>query len=1444
MKKIYLSTLLFLIIGLGSAKAQTGVSINTDGTDPDASAILDVKSTGKGLLIPRMDLAARNLIGTPATGLLIFQTDATPGFYFYNGTSWEKIAAGSSLSASLDNGKIFVGNISNTAIGVDLSGDATINNAGVITISNDAISNSKILNDAVGNTKIQDGAVTTSKIADNAVDGTKINLTGNANGDLMYYNGTDWVRLATGSNGEVLKVVGGIPAWGVDANNTYTGSTSVTLNAGSFERAALTGDVTAPANSNTATIANNAVTTTKINNDAVDNTKLSNMATQTIKGRNTAGTGDPEDLTPAQVRTILNVADGANNYVHPTQSAIDVDATNNGINVIDRVQVNTLGHVTSVTTRDLSNATTTNPGVMSAADKTKLDGIATGATANTGTVTSVATNNGITGGTITTTGTIGLTGNALSLHNLATNGLVTRTAANTLTSRSVATSGNGISISNGDGVAGNPTLSLNIGTGATQVAAGNHTHATLTRGAGLTGNNYDGSTATTWAVDFGNATLAGNGLKAQGNFGQFQPHGTYTDFNTNPAYWGWNYVQNNTNAPNATSSQWYRQVVSLGSDYPARGAGGYSLELAFPRYSHSAAGVWMRTVENGGIGGWTRIDAGAIGSGTTNYVTKWTSATTIGNSQIFDNGTNVGVGTNNPQSKLHVTDRVELSRMGLVGTYNSAEVQQIWSIGRAYNINTANNDFGNSYGIAYAHTNAGTATNKKPIANWGHQILFTHDGVRNASISLTNGNAFFAGNVGVNNTAPTERLHVIGNSLITGGINTGSNGTYNTFNTWTNLPNFAGFYSSNHNGAHFYPNNGSYGGWRMDGSRNSWHGLEFGRTTGGNISLMVGTTGQNWGGQTTGMHNNAQGWLWRFEHQTLYAAGFIDTDNTGFYMNPNGTSRLQSIHTDANLLNWPGYNGLAQAQGHYVWPGRSDGGGSWQQSWYLSSHGSWGLYTNTGLNVASHIFSGNNRVIDAGGGWHRSYGQAGWYSETYGGGWWMQDGTWLRTYNNRAILASGGLAGYGNLTFGTPFGMSPRIYANYDNAGSGGLMVSDDGGFADYNDGWIQYRGSNGILVRTNNTSWVGQYTMNNAEGGGGLNDKNLGTSNANWGTVGSSGLYWYRMYAGGFVNSSRTDCKRNITKINSSISDYLLSDIDNLSTYLYKYKEETDNMQKGIETKYRPNWHIGLLVEEAPDYLQDETFMGIDIYAASSLSLFGVKHNRQEIKEIKEIIGDSENNQKINDFGSVILNGTKVFVEYDEAFSIKLNKNTIPVITLTSNDPSVQLAILEKTENGFFIQSSKDVTNLNVDYIVFAKVNKNEKQKELVSQEILNGLKVDESNKQQIKNYLKAKDLEQKNLEERSKQEAIIIRENRLKEIGVQIGDPAKESNSEINTNTSVLSPTMSTEESVNYELNDKKTSRIDKNNVSNEKLKLFESIPTPAHDLRNINPISSDEK
>jgi hypothetical protein len=82
----------------------------------------------------------------------------------------------------------------------------------------------------------------------------------------------------------------------IDTSLVYTDATPL------LSRAALTGDVTAAEGSNATTIAN----------DAVTNAKAANMAQATIKGRQSGGgTGDPEDLTAAQARTILNVADGA-----------------------------------------------------------------------------------------------------------------------------------------------------------------------------------------------------------------------------------------------------------------------------------------------------------------------------------------------------------------------------------------------------------------------------------------------------------------------------------------------------------------------------------------------------------------------------------------------------------------------------------------------------------------------------------------------------------------------------------------------------------------------------------------------------------------------------------------------------------------------------------------------------------------------------------------------------------------------------------------------------------------------------------------------------------------------------------------------------------------------------------------------------------------------------
>ncbi len=73
-----------------------GIGTNT----PNPSALLDVESTTQGILLPRMTSTQRIAIASPATGLLVYQTDAPQGFYFYNGGWIQLNAAGANTSLS------------------------------------------------------------------------------------------------------------------------------------------------------------------------------------------------------------------------------------------------------------------------------------------------------------------------------------------------------------------------------------------------------------------------------------------------------------------------------------------------------------------------------------------------------------------------------------------------------------------------------------------------------------------------------------------------------------------------------------------------------------------------------------------------------------------------------------------------------------------------------------------------------------------------------------------------------------------------------------------------------------------------------------------------------------------------------------------------------------------------------------------------------------------------------------------------------------------------------------------------------------------------------------------------------------------------------------------------------------------------------------------------
>ena len=134
------------------------------------------------------------------------------------------------------------------------------------------------------------------------------------------------------------------------------------------------------------------------------------------------------------------------------------------------------------------------------------------------------------------------------------------------------------------------------------------------------------------------------------------------------------------------------------------------------------------------------------GTLTTNYIPKATASDTIGDSQIFDNGTNVGIGTTSPTGKLHV--------------YNSGSlVGEIESTGNAPCLLDFKND-GADYNLRLGSLNASSAI--LDAASRSLDIKSTNEinlGI-GSSVSLNVNNNQ---NVGIGTGSPSEKLHVNGN---------------------------------------------------------------------------------------------------------------------------------------------------------------------------------------------------------------------------------------------------------------------------------------------------------------------------------------------------------------------------------------------------------------------------------------------------------------------------------------------------------------------------------------------------------------------------------------------------------------------------------------------------------------------------------------------------------
>jgi len=409
--------------------------------------------------------------------------------------------------------------------------------------------------------------------------------------------------------------------------------------------------------------------------------------------------------------------------------------------------------------------------------------------------------------------------------------------------------------------------------------------------------------------------------------------------------------------------------------------------------------------------------------------------------------------------------------------------------------------------------------------------------------------------------------------------------------------------------------------------------------------------------------------------------------------------------------------------------------------------------TNVGIGTAGpgyklHVIGD----IYANGGWLRTSGNAGWYSESYGGGWWMTDATWIRSYNSKNIYcdqlirADGGFDVDGLQVIDADAGWH-RTYGStgwYNSTWNGGLYMTDADYVRTYAPSDITGIDINGPL---NIGGWNAAYRIN---AGWYIGADPLIAPTSDW--YGYVGAYanpnwtaWYEMNAYDYWNISKREEKHDIYPINDddALTALVMDDIDKIKPSFYRYNKENDFFD-GNDSKYKPQMHLGVIADESPDYILGQTYDKVNIYGIATLSLAGVKQNRKEIKEIKDFLNLNSDNITIQDFGTQIINGSEIWVEFSVDFSQKLTVSNIPVITVTSSNSLVQLSVVEKSQKGFKVKTNIPVSDLTFDWIAITKIkvgtlkSQNESYSSQIPLSLYERLRIPESTKTKMIEFYK----------------------------------------------------------------------------------------------------------